>query len=118
MLAETLQIGPTDIDPSLGALAVVNIRGCATHDDALVDALNFVCWATGRYLAIMVDALHTVLTLYSVEVYGSLIGTLDSCDDNVENGFIFNDTHANSGHLDIDLAITTISKITAFTSVQ
>ena len=65
-----IRIGVTDYEPSLAPPTLDNIHVCACRNDPVPDGafLSFPCWATGRYLVVLLQGVQS-LTLCEVEVF-------------------------------------------------
>ena len=68
-----INIGTTDIDPSVSAPTLDTMTVCARDDNPMVlgEIRPFCCGTSGRYLVVMLDKPDgEFLTLCEVEVFG------------------------------------------------
>ena len=67
---KNIRLGVTDIDPLVSAPKIDTITVCACQNNPLADGetKSFPCWATGRYLVVILQGTNS-LALCEVEVF-------------------------------------------------
>ena len=69
-----VRIGTTDVSPEVVAPTLQNIDVCGCQDSPVGAGVTqgFSCGATGRYLVVLLELPHGILTLCEVEVFGGI----------------------------------------------